>query len=191
MAQNSVAYFAHPMCYYGTDREAEIITHLKQHFDFEVINPGDPTFQAMHERNVGILRTHAESVKLQAPSFDKDTFVWQAQMSLFEDTAKTANHFVFAAFENQSTLPDSTASEDPRPRIGAGVYKEFLAFKQTHPDGSAIFLSNAFDELDNNQKAEPILIQTEAEFQEKFRVLSVEETIALLEAAKNREIPNL
>ncbi|MEC7705360.1 MAG: hypothetical protein VYE61_02390 [Pseudomonadota bacterium] len=115
MPQKTI-YFAHPMCDYGTEREAKIIKFLEAE-GYHVVNPAD------HQQ--------AYDDWLESPAFTGE------RMKFWTNMAMSCDECAFIAFAddlNAEGVPhgyhgfrDSTGFEfgtSPCHRIGAGVWKE-------------------------------------------------------------------
>lgn len=163
----STIYFAHPICDYGTPKEANIVVYLRS-LGYKVINPAK--FQIAYDD------------WLRSPQFTGDN-----KMQFWVELAQSCDAIAFCSFDSDleaegvpSGYQDTTGSafrNRPTIRIGAGVWKEVNSFLEQGKE--ALFV----DQHPIPGAGVHVDHRVMTEWLDCFTLLSVDETKALLRAS--------
>ena len=193
MSQKTI-YFAHPMCDYGTAREAAVMSFLQEN-DYTVINPADFQEEFQHWlRGVPLMPFNKQTVKLTPYNGDNYIQFWVELSQLCDACA-------FCAFDdelNADSVPaglefikDKTHPGLEWPvstnRIGAGVRAEVESF-WTNNKPVVMLHVQALIDFDDIELEDPpihysIREQKLNQWDNNQILLTVEQTKALLRAS--------
>ncbi len=179
-------YFAHPICDYGTQKEADIIAFLEGK-GYTVVNPADYQ-DAFTDWLKGVPLKELGTDASEFPTFDATN-----KMAFWVTLAQSCDECAFCAFDSDleaEGVPsgyldtsDSAFRNRPTIRIGAGVWKEVESFWQANK--LTYFMSyRAMIDFETEEDIPPhISIRAAGEWLNCFTLLTVDQTRALLRAS--------